>query len=587
MNRHSPSLFEAALAHVVTEHTNTCICPECQSVEAQAFKRRRGESEWETAGRGRPRGIGPYPRVNTPLPRSGPGFISSAPTSSQFGLPETIQALQSIGAAWQRAHPNGPVMNIRDISFQGGGPMPGHKSHRLGVDMDIRPMRNDGKQGPVTFRSPTYSRALTQELVRFIRANGILRVQYIFFNDPAIQDVQPWPNHDDHLHVRFFPPRGTSPAPTPPSPSTRRPVLRRGSRGGAVGDLQARLNMWLMAQGAQSGLGQLAVDGVFGSRTQDVVRAYQQAQGLRVDGVVGSQTWARLLQSRPSPLPRPPQPTPQPPLPPSPSAVPALIEPPLHQLPEATLFVDIRLGSEGRARPMTGIFIPENYHTMPSVDLILYLHGFKTPKIRATPANPHPQQPPDPGWSINWYWHQPIRAFREGVNNGQKNVILVAPTLGQFSASGALTQAGGFDRYIDQVMAALTTYGPYIGQSPTVGNIILASHSGGGYPMRVLALSNQRYTPLIRECWGFDCTYNTGDDTEWAQWARRNPGARLYIYYIRKSGTARLAESLQREGVSNVTVIALPLPRQSIVHDQVPITYWLPRIQGASFLLAR
>ncbi len=151
MNRHSPSLFEAALAHVVTEHTNTCICPECQSVEAQAFKRRRGESEWETAGRGRPRGIGPYPRVNTPLPRSGPGFISSAPTSSQFGLPETIQALQSIGAAWQRAHPNGPVMNIRDISFQGGGPMPGHKSHRLGVDMDIRPMRNDGKQGPVVF----------------------------------------------------------------------------------------------------------------------------------------------------------------------------------------------------------------------------------------------------------------------------------------------------------------------------------------------------------------------------------------------------------------------------------------------------
>lgn len=582
MHMHSLPLFEAPLAHVVTEHTNTCICPECQSVDTQAFKRRWGGSEWEMAGRGRPRGIGPHPKVNTPLPRSGPGFISSAATSRQFGLPETIQTLLAIGAAWEHAHPDGPILNIREISLQGGGPISGHKSHRQGIDVDIRPVRNDNKQGPITFRSPEYAQDLTQQLVDLIRVNGILRVQFIFFNDPAIKGVQHWPNHDDHLHIRFFSPGVVPPS---PSPSSQHPVLRHGIRGSAVRDLQTRLNTWLIA--SRPGLEQLVVDGIFGSRTLSVVRAYQQSQGLTVDGVVGPQTWARLLQSRPSPLPRPPLPTPQPPLPPSPSAVPALIEPPLHQPPEATLFVNIRLGSEGRARPMTGIFIPENYHTQPRVDLILYLHGFKTPRIRATPANPHPQQPPDPGWSINWYWHQPIRAFREGVNNGQKNVILVAPTLGQFSASGALTQAGGFDRYIDQVMAALTTYGPYIGQSPTVGNIILASHSGGGYPMRVLAQSNQRYTRLIRECWGFDCTYNTGDDTEWAQWARRNPGARLYIYYIRKSGTARLAESLQREGVSNVTVVALPFPRQSIVHDQVPITYWLPRIRGASFLLAR
>jgi hypothetical protein len=569
-------LFEAPLAHMVAEHTNLCECPACRP--NSVLEHNWAGREWETA-------VGPNPRVNTPLPRSGPGFISSAPTNRQFGLPETIQALQSIGAAWQRAHPNGPVINIRDISFQGGGPMPGHKSHRLGVDMDIRPMRNDGKQGPVTFRSPTYSRALTQELVRFIRANGILRVQYIFFNDPAIQDVQPWPNHDDHLHVRFFPPRGTSPTPTPPSPSTRRPVLRRGSRGGAVGDLQARLNMWLMAQGAQSGLGKLAVDGVFGSRTQDVVRAYQQAQGLRADGVVGSQTWARLLQSRPSPLPRPPLPTPQPPLPPSPSAVPALIEPPLHQLPEATLFVDIRLGSEGRARPMTGIFIPENYHTMPSVDLILYLHGFKTPKIRATPANPHPVQRPDPGWSINQYWRQHWYAFREGVNDGHKNVILVTPTLGQFSETGSLTRPGGFDRYIDQVMAALIAYGPYVGQSPRVGNIILACHSGGGYPMRVLALSSQRYTPLIRECWGFDCTYNRGDDTEWARWARQHPSAKLYIYYRLKSDTALYSKPLQDQNLPNVTVVSVE--PQRVKHEEVPITYWSTRIREASFLLNR
>ncbi len=271
---------------------------------------------------------------------------------------------------------------------------------------------------------------------------------------------------------------------------------------------------------------------------------------------------------------------------------PATVRPPAligseNQPPGSTLFVDIPLGSEGRARPMTGIFIPENYHVQPSVDIILYLHGFKTDRKRKTIDDPHPQQLPDPGTSIDWYWHQPLRAFREGVNDSRKNVILVAPTLGQFSASGALTKTGGFDRYIDRVMSALTTYGPYIGQSPAVGNIILACHSGAGYPMRLLALSNQRYTSLIRECWGFDCMYNGGDGIAWADWANSNPNAKLYNYYrnTRERGTREESEILQGKNLPNVTVV--PLSPQRILHNEVPITYWLPRILGASFLHPR
>jgi murein endopeptidase len=34
----------------------------------------------------------------------------------------------------------------------------------------------------------------------------VLRVQYIFFNDPAVTGVKPWQGHDDHMHVRFYEP---------------------------------------------------------------------------------------------------------------------------------------------------------------------------------------------------------------------------------------------------------------------------------------------------------------------------------------------------------------------------------------------
>ena len=64
------------------------------------------------------------------------------------------------------------------------------------------------------------------------------------------------------------------------------PVLRRGSRGEFVAYLQELL----IAAGHDPG----PVDGIFGPRTEAAVRAFQQANGLQVDGVVGIQTWTAL-----------------------------------------------------------------------------------------------------------------------------------------------------------------------------------------------------------------------------------------------------------------------------------------------------
>jgi hypothetical protein len=307
-----------------------------------------------------------------------------------------------------------------------------------------------------------------------------------------------------------------------------------------------------------------------GAQTRSAIRSFQQRSGLSADGSVGAKTEAALVAAGAGPPPAAGATAPSPSRL-TPSLVKSEASPPAY-----TLYLDLALGSESPSRPLTGIFIPQGFQPQPQVDLILYLHGFKyTLKFE-----------PYSTLAIDGYWGDKSRfpnfALREGVNEGRKNVILVAPTLGARSQTGWLTKPGGFAAYLDHVMAALAAHGPYknAGQPPTPGNIILACHSGGGLPMRQLALSGERYASQIKECWGFDCTYNTGDDTEWARWARSRPDARLYIYYIAGSRTQPLSLGLKRQRVPNVFVAPSPEPR----HMWVPIKHWRERIQSAPFL---
>lgn len=76
---------------------------------------------------------------------------------------------------------------------------------------------------------------------------------------------------------------------TPDSPSvtaeptqvTSRPLLKKGSRGQDVKDLQ-------------TALGIIANDGIFGLGTEVRVKEFQRSHGLTADGMVGAQTWAKL-----------------------------------------------------------------------------------------------------------------------------------------------------------------------------------------------------------------------------------------------------------------------------------------------------
>jgi N-acetylmuramoyl-L-alanine amidase len=63
-------------------------------------------------------------------------------------------------------------------------------------------------------------------------------------------------------------------------------VLRPGSKGGEVKEVQRRLQLWGYYNGS--------VDGVFGESTKRAVIAFQKKNGLTADGVVGASTYKAL-----------------------------------------------------------------------------------------------------------------------------------------------------------------------------------------------------------------------------------------------------------------------------------------------------
>ncbi|NGO15372.1 hypothetical protein G5C60_49295, partial [Streptomyces sp. HC44] len=156
-------------------------------------------------------GLAQDPAISAQLPVQGPGFYTGGPRERHFARPETLRALLATALGWHRARPGGPRIGVREISVRGGGPLSGHGSHRLGLDVDIRPVRADGGEAPTRWDQPGYSPPLTQDLVDRLRANGVLPVHFVLFNGPGIRGVQKWAGHDDHLHVRFKAPGTTGP----------------------------------------------------------------------------------------------------------------------------------------------------------------------------------------------------------------------------------------------------------------------------------------------------------------------------------------------------------------------------------------
>lgn len=77
---------------------------------------------------------------------------------------------------------------------------------------------------------------------------------------------------------------------TPTMSSPEKPILRFGSKGPSVKELQEKL----IALGYSCGSD--GADGKFGWNTYKAVLRFQRERGLEIDGVVGPKTWAELLK---------------------------------------------------------------------------------------------------------------------------------------------------------------------------------------------------------------------------------------------------------------------------------------------------
>ena len=148
----------------------------------------------------------------TTLPLEGPDWVTWNPVADEVpnrllrlhGHERTIRAILAVSAAYREANPDAPRIVVGDISFPGGGPMELHRSHQNGLDVDVYYPRRDGfERAPVARRQ--IDRALTQDLLdRFLAAGAkVIFVGYSLDLVGPNEHVVPYPNHEDHMHVRF------------------------------------------------------------------------------------------------------------------------------------------------------------------------------------------------------------------------------------------------------------------------------------------------------------------------------------------------------------------------------------------------
>jgi murein endopeptidase len=148
----------------------------------------------------------------TQLPIEGPGWVTWDPVTDSspnlpgrlYGNERTIRAILSVVAAYREAHPHAPRVVVGDISFRDGGRMDQHLSHQNGLDVDVYYPRLDRHTSAPTM-TRQIDRRLAQDLLdRFVAAGATkVFVGYSTGLRGPTGIVVPYPNHENHMHVRF------------------------------------------------------------------------------------------------------------------------------------------------------------------------------------------------------------------------------------------------------------------------------------------------------------------------------------------------------------------------------------------------
>lgn len=128
-------------------------------------------------------------------------YVYGTPSAgaAQFAHPKLLSLIFVVEREWLATESR--KFGIGNISIANGLPFD-HKSHMKGLEVDVRPLRKDGKQAPVTYTDSEYDRAATSKLIELFRVNAVGHI-HIFFNDAKIAGVMPRQKHDNHFHFQF------------------------------------------------------------------------------------------------------------------------------------------------------------------------------------------------------------------------------------------------------------------------------------------------------------------------------------------------------------------------------------------------
>lgn len=179
---------------------------------------------------------------NARLMPEGEGYFLRTIRNRSWGTDETIQAMMTVFKAYAEAYPDGPPINVGDISKRRGGKVKPHASHQSGRDIDIGFVHHPGSEHR---RHPEHfiradNKNLDVEKTWFVTKaliqTGLVQVIYIdkfvqkklweyaskdltkeqqelIFSLPRHDNsssaiLQHWPGHRNHFHIRFKCPKG-------------------------------------------------------------------------------------------------------------------------------------------------------------------------------------------------------------------------------------------------------------------------------------------------------------------------------------------------------------------------------------------
>jgi hypothetical protein len=182
----------------------------------------------------------------------------------------------------------------------------------------------------------------------------------------------------------------------------------------------------------------------------------------------------------------------------------------------------------------TIIYLP-NKTVKPPLNVILWLHGFYvgdyTKNIFGMDTTNHTNK------------------LRESADSAGQDVVLIAPwceyqdmKTGYLSLGKLANDPSGVQNYLDKVLSLLPQQSGASTTALSTSNVerfVLACHSGGGRLMREISeVLGPGLGPKLKECWGFDCMYESGH--EYACWADALPsrlGSDTSFYFYLAGGT--------------------------------------------------